>query len=211
MNHDPALGEPEELAALYLAGAMTPDEHRAFEAHLGSGCAACEAEFRRLVAAVGVLARGIEPVAPDPTAHGRLVESIAGLPPAPGAGPEPRRAPPRTGREPTTRRAARAKWRPAGVEGVEVRMLSTDTERDRVTALVRMAPGGKLPAHIHQGQEEIFIVEGDLRTDDDALLAGDYQLSPPGTRHAEATSINGCTALIIMPLSSIGDFLVKKA
>ena len=37
-----------EMAALYVAGALSDTEREQFEAHLRAGCQACEAEVRAL-------------------------------------------------------------------------------------------------------------------------------------------------------------------
>jgi anti-sigma factor ChrR (cupin superfamily) len=46
--------------------------------------------------------------------------------------------------------------------GIECRLLATDTERHRVSMLVRLAPGASYPAHTHAGVEELHLLDGEL-------------------------------------------------
>src|ERR1041385_4253996 len=39
--------------------------------------------------------------------------------------------------------------------GIECKLLATDSERNRVSMLVRLAPDAKYPAHTHAGVEEL--------------------------------------------------------
>jgi ChrR-like protein with cupin domain len=40
-------------------------------------------------------------------------------------------------------------------------LVATDTERDRVSMLVRLAPGASYPAHTHAGVEELHLLDGE--------------------------------------------------
>jgi anti-sigma factor ChrR (cupin superfamily) len=87
--------------------------------------------------------------------------------------------------------------------GLSRRILYADEANGRVTMLLRLAPGGRLPAHPHPGVEEVYILEGELYADDGRVLRpGDYQRSEGGSRHGEQWSVGGCTALLIGPLSA---------
>ena len=210
MIHDPMLGDAAELVALFLVGAMPPDEHRDFEAHLASGCEECLVECRKYANALEGLSRGIAPIEPDPSTRARLLERIAaGPPPREPSRPTSRRAQRNEGAAPapTIRRAARAKWRPASLRGVLIRVLRSDPERDRLTALVRMDAGARIPPHAHDGPEELLILEGDFRVGADVFLAGDYLHYPMGSLHEESRSELGCVALIIMPMNATGGIL----
>jgi anti-sigma factor ChrR (cupin superfamily) len=44
--------------------------------------------------------------------------------------------------------------------GIECKLLATDTERHRVSMLVRLAPGARYPAHTHAGVEELHLLDG---------------------------------------------------
>lgn len=60
-------------------------------------------------------------------------------------------------------------------------MLATDWERNRVSMLVRLAPGVAYPPHSHAGVEELHLLDGDLWIDDRKLYSGDYNRAEPGT------------------------------
>jgi anti-sigma factor ChrR (cupin superfamily) len=143
----------------------------------GAEPAAC----RQADAVVVALARAVDPVAPPVRIRDRLVRQIA--------------------TEPFTRTAAAGTWEPTPVPGVTRRILFADRPNNRVTCLLRLAPGGRLPSHPHAGLEEVFILEGELHGPDWVLRTGDYQRSEAGTRHVEQWSDGGCTALVSMPLA----------
>jgi len=62
--------------------------------------------------------------------------------------------------------------------------------------LYRMAPGTTTTAHRHTGDEEFYIIEGDL-TDNDGTeyKAGDLVFMKQGTEH-NSTTRNGCTLVV---------------
>ncbi len=62
--------------------------------------------------------------------------------------------------------------------------------------LYRMAPGTTTTAHRHTGDEEFYVLEGDL-TDNDGYeyKPGDLVLMKEGTEH-NSTTRNGCTLLV---------------
>ncbi|MEO1284795.1 MAG: cupin domain-containing protein [Pseudomonadota bacterium] len=65
--------------------------------------------------------------------------------------------------------------------------------------IYRMAPGQTSIAHTHLGDEEFFVIEGDL-TDHDGYeyTAGDIVCLKSGTEH-NSTSKNGCTLVVYLP------------
>jgi quercetin dioxygenase-like cupin family protein len=62
--------------------------------------------------------------------------------------------------------------------------------------LYRMAPGTTTAAHRHTGDEEFFVLDGDL-TDNDGTEyhPGDLVLMKKGTEH-NSTTKNGCTLVV---------------
>lgn len=62
--------------------------------------------------------------------------------------------------------------------------------------IFRMAPGTTTTAHRHTGDEEFYILEGDL-TDNDGYeyKSGDLILMKEGTEH-NSTTKNGCTMIV---------------
>jgi anti-sigma factor ChrR (cupin superfamily) len=81
--------------------------------------------------------------------------------------------------------------------GIWCKLLATDADRDRVTMLVRLAPGTDYPAHRHAGIEELHLLDGELRIDDRVLSAGDYYRAEPGSVDGRVWSDTGCTCVLI--------------
>jgi anti-sigma factor ChrR (cupin superfamily) len=205
------MGDPAELAALYASGALPAADCDAFERHLREGCDACVAELRQLDDVVSALAEAPGSDEPAPAIRARLLLRAADDAKSAGA---PRPADPRVwhqwqpdsiGSELFVQRAADGVWENTGVDGVLVRRLFVDHDRNQFTALIRMAPGASYPRHIHNGPEECLVLEGELHVGDDVLRAGDYQRAPAGSRHAVQRTEGGCLLLIN---SSLTDELI---
>jgi RNA polymerase sigma-70 factor (ECF subfamily) len=88
--------------------------------------------------------------------------------------------------------------------GIECTLLAADKQRERVSMLVRFAPGAQYAAHTHAGSEECHLLDGTLRIDERDLLPGDYHYSEPGSRHTYNYSRTGCTCFLV---TSTGDTL----
>jgi anti-sigma factor ChrR (cupin superfamily) len=94
-----------------------------------------------------------------------------------------------------TVRAEEGRWETL-VPGVERKMLRVDRARKRVTFLVRAAPGARFPAHVHDDDEEAYVVSGDLTFETLTLSAGDYHVARRGMTHPAAVSVGGCVLLV---------------
>lgn len=77
------------------------------------------------------------------------------------------------------------------------KILARDTQRDRVSMLVRLAPGGEYPPHMHAGVEQLHLLQGELCIDALKLLPGDYTCSEPGSADKRIWSKTGCTCILI--------------
>lgn len=97
-------------------------------------------------------------------------------------------------------------WEEVGMSGIKVKRLYVDPERDSVTMLVRMPAGAAYPRHRHAGPEQCYVIEGDLRLDNLAFFAGDYQYAEPNSFHGVQYTEKGCLLLIV---SSLHDELVE--
>ena len=80
--------------------------------------------------------------------------------------------------------------------GIECKLLATDT-RQRVSMLVRLAPGASYPPHTHAGVEELHLLDGELWIDERKLLPGDYNHGAPGTGDKRVWSETGCTCVLV--------------
>jgi anti-sigma factor ChrR (cupin superfamily) len=87
--------------------------------------------------------------------------------------------------------------------GISVKLLATDLERDRVSMLVRLAPGTAYPPHRHAGVEELFLLHGELWIENRKLRPGDYNRGEPGTADTRVWSETGCTCVLITSPSDV--------
>ena len=97
---------------------------------------------------------------------------------------------------PPTARWIEPEWQEVA-PGIECKLLAADTERDRVSMLVRLAPGASYPPHRHAGVEELHLLDGELWIDDRKLVAGDYNHGLPGARDDRVWSETGCTCVLV--------------
>jgi anti-sigma factor ChrR (cupin superfamily) len=88
----------------------------------------------------------------------------------------------------------RLPWEPSRFPGVETKTLFIDKQTGSVTALIRLAPGARLPDHEHPLAEQSLVLEGELVDDDGRCSAGNFVWRPAGSRH-EAWSPEGCLVL----------------
>ena len=91
-------------------------------------------------------------------------------------------------------------WEKTKFPGVEAKTLLLDKETGLLTALVRMAPGARLPDHEHVLIEQTFMIEGTLVDEEGACTAGNFVWRPAGSRH-EARTPNGglMLAMFLVP------------
>jgi anti-sigma factor ChrR (cupin superfamily) len=87
-------------------------------------------------------------------------------------------------------------WKATQIDGVEMKVLIEEPETGLMTALVRFAPGAKLPPHEHVGIEQSYVIEGSLEDPEGLTTAGNFVWRPAGSRHV-AWSPNGALVLAI--------------
>jgi anti-sigma factor ChrR (cupin superfamily) len=120
-------------------------------------------------------------------------------PPASLQGRLARRISAETGGEPVlpaTRQWSEPEWEEVA-PGISCKLLATDTEKQVVSMLVRLAPGVDYPPHTHTGVEELHLLDGELWIDDRKLYPGDYNRAEPGTGDKRVWSETGCTCVLI--------------
>jgi quercetin dioxygenase-like cupin family protein len=86
-----------------------------------------------------------------------------------------------------------------GRTGAEIHRLYTTAETGAdgpAAAVVRYLPGARSAAHRHPGYEIIFVLSGQLETDDGEFPANSLLVMPPGSVHAPR-SASGCLALAV--------------
>ena len=74
-------------------------------------------------------------------------------------------------------------WEPSRFPGVETKTLYFDKATGSVTALIRMAPGARLPDHEHVKIEQTYVLEGSLVCPEGECTAGQFVWRPAGSRH----------------------------
>lgn len=91
MKHHSVTEESQATAALYALGALSQHEARAFESHLGRGCAVCEEElngFERVVEDIGLGTQEVTPPSYLRDLLGNRIEREAQAAPTPARFPE---------------------------------------------------------------------------------------------------------------------------
>jgi hypothetical protein len=172
-----------ETTSAYAVQALTADEAEAAEAHI-AGCLACQRELGRLQAVVRRLAAWpTDIVRPSASLQERLSRRIAEETGSRAA-------------EFHARRWCEPEWEQVA-RGIHCKLLANDSQRRRVSMLVRLAPGASYPPHTHAGVEELHLLDGELWIDDRKLLPGDYNYGPPGASDERVWSETGCTCLLV--------------
>jgi hypothetical protein len=88
--------------------------------------------------------------------------------------------------------------------GISCKLLATNLHRNRVSMLVRLAPGVDYPPHSHAGVEELHLLYGDLWINERKLYPGDHNRAEAGTTDERVWSEGGCTCVLI---TSAGDLI----
>jgi anti-sigma factor ChrR (cupin superfamily) len=175
--------EQSELTCAYAAQALAGREVAAAEAHISS-CPDCQRELESLRPVVDrFVSWPADVLRPTTSLQARLALRIAGE-----AGTQPVPPPARQWCEPDWEQVA---------PGIECKLLAADTERHRVSMLVRLAPGARYPAHTHAGVEELHLLDGELWIDERKLFPGDYNHGAPGAADEHVWSETGCTCLLV--------------
>ena len=79
---------------------------------------------------------------------------------------------------------------------VEVRELRRDEAAGMHTSLMRLRPGGVVPAHRHEREEEFIILEGECYIGSHRLVAGDVHIAAAGSWHEPVTTESGVVVLL---------------
>ena len=74
-------------------------------------------------------------------------------------------------------------WEKTAYAGIEQKTLLFDRDSGLITALMRMAPGARLPDHEHVKIEQTYVLEGTLMCPEGECRAGQFVWRPAGSRH----------------------------
>ena len=190
MTHTTTDEEAQGRAALYALGALDPEEARDFEEH-AARCEPCADELRCFRAVAAALAVAPGEAEPPASVRSRLLARVSE-----GDG---RKAADESAAGFLVVRKDEGKWRPTGDGGISYKLLYADAERGTYTTLVRMEPGSRIPAHRHLGVEQCLVLEGDLRSGDTGMSAGDFNCSLAGSVHGEVVTDGGALLLFVSP------------
>ena len=172
-----------ERACAYALQVLPTSEVAATEAHIAS-CPDCRREVESLRPVVNLFVSWpIDVLRPTTSLKMRLALRIAE----------------ETGKQPVLPRArhwSEPDWKQVA-PGIECKLLATDTERHRVSMLVRLAPGASYPPHTHAAVEELHLLDGELWIDERKLFPGDYNYGAPGERDERVWSETGCTCVLV--------------
>lgn len=98
-----------------------------------------------------------------------------------------------------------AVWTASPQPGVDRRMLDrVGGEVARATSIVRYAAGSRFDRHVHDGGEEIFVLQGVFSDEHGDYPAGTYLRNPPGSAHAPF-SRDGCILFVKLRQFMAGD------
>ena len=91
-------------------------------------------------------------------------------------------------------------WEKTRFTGVEAKTLVVDRDSGVVTALMKFAPGAKLPDHEHMRIEQTYVLEGSLVCGEGECKAGEFVWRPPGSRHVAWVGPQGGLMLAIFQI-----------
>jgi anti-sigma factor ChrR (cupin superfamily) len=176
-------GEPHsELVCLHALQALPPSEVAIVETQIAA-CAQCRQEMAALRPIIdSFVSWPTDVLRPSPALWERLAQRVAADKGKPLL--------------PTSERWVEPAWEEMA-PGILCKLLATDTQRDRVSMLVRLEPGVEYPPHRHAGVEELYLLHGELWIDDKKLHPGDYNRAEVGSRDGRVWSETGCTCVLI--------------
>lgn len=190
----------QELAAGYALGALDRADAARLEALMSA-----DPDLREEVESFVAVTRSFWPAVPrmDPPS-GVEIGSWPGSAPLPNNAPDP--AKPVSGPMPMQGfrflRPAEGAWSEGLHPGTRFQVLASSIRRNYMMLYMELDPGAVIPAHHHGGDEELFLVSGDLLTEGRHLKAGDFVHSDSGSHHHELKSPGGCQAILLTPLTS---------
>ncbi|MEO0869053.1 MAG: cupin domain-containing protein [Cyanobacteria bacterium J06642_11] len=89
----------------------------------------------------------------------------------------------------------RLSWEPFR-PGIEIHRLYGEGNQGPAAALLKYAPGARIPHHDHSGYEHIVVLSGSQTDHQGTHGVGTLVINPPDTSHA-VISDEGCIVLII--------------
>ena len=85
-------------------------------------------------------------------------------------------------------------WIPSKTDGVDLQALHEFGSEQ--VALIRFAPDTTYPMHVHEGGEEILVLDGEIRDEEGVYPAGAWVRYPDGSKHEVTSSQNGALVYV---------------
>lgn len=192
----------QEQAAAYALDALERADAARIEALAGSD-PDIRAELDAFLAIANRLALVALPVDPPPSVRAAVLARIRSTPQAASA--TSTAVPPVVESTPAGFQflsSEQREWKDGAVPGLRVQVLALNPRSNYSMLQLELAPGTTYPQHVHTGNEELFVVSGDLVSEGRTLHAGDFLHSDSGTVHHDLFSPSGCRAILVTPLSS---------
>jgi quercetin dioxygenase-like cupin family protein len=79
---------------------------------------------------------------------------------------------------------------------VWAKMLRFDAANNIQTLVLRIKPGGVVPAHAHTKEEECLVLEGEAYIGSHRICEGDLHIAHPGAAHRDITTLTGATLMV---------------
>ena len=191
--------QQQELASLYVLGALTAAEKESFEAGLRAQ-PELQSLVRDLERTTNLVARAVPPVEPPSRLREKILSSIG----APISATTDTRSGLRSElADPAFFFVAAsdpAGWKQLPIPGASLKLLSADRERGYAVLLGKLERGVRYPAHQHPTGEDILVLTGDLTIAGRRLGPGDFHHCDAGTEHPVNFSDEGCTLLAVLAL-----------
>jgi hypothetical protein len=195
--------EPQDLttlAALSALDMLEAEEGDWIDAHLGDSAEWLD-QVQDFQVAAATLAYGTLLLPLSPILKDRLFERIGTEKPQPVQALEDDLL------AELRARAEKVEWKDyTPAPGAEVGVMRVDDESREVYCFVRSFGAVKFPVHRHAGEEEIVVLEGDLRISEQSYFPGDRIFSTMGTVHQPETD-QGC---LIYLKTSLDDELLNS-
>jgi anti-sigma factor ChrR (cupin superfamily) len=93
---------------------------------------------------------------------------------------------------------SRQGWQNYPLPGIRMKVLALSRAQDTATILIDAAAGARFPAHHHGGDEECYVVSGDVHTLGRTLGPGDFLHADLGTEHDEIYTERGALVLLVV-------------
>lgn len=203
--------QQQEQASLYVLGALTASEQRAFETEL-RGNAGLRELVIELQRTTNLMAQTGPQTKPPQSLKEKVLRRIEQTQAevghvTPCVPSSDTRGAQRTAR-PTAATAiaglhfldaaAESGWKQLPVPGAFIKLLSLEKERGYAVLLGKIEAGVRYPAHENAGPEDFYILSGDLVVGVRKLRAGDFHHADSGSKHEVNYSVEGCTLLAVL-------------